>query len=331
MGKKNNSNEYMYSTPRFRFAEGRLLFMSELYELCESDGTDDIMQKLISKGNDLRDADIDSVSDKLLCDAFDLVYEISEDPSAYDLFRYPYDCHNIKCAIKATLRNVDTDGMMYSCASVPCDGIAKAVCDRDLSMYPKHMAAAATEAMELYSKTHDPSVIDITVDKAAYKDMLCAAIALGSQYMISLVKVRIDLANILMCIRMLKFAGNGMQNERLELAYIEGGNIDIGTLAYCLEGGMDLLADKLFSMGYSKVSDAISSGKGQIWRCEKAADDTLMDIAKRAKSISFGIEVGAGYLVAKETEAKNLRILISGKRSGLSDDSIKERLRESYE
>lgn len=331
MGKKNNSNEYMYSTPRFRFAEGRLLCMSELYELCESDGTDDIIQKLISKGNDLGDADIDSVPDKLFDGAFDLVDEISKDASSYDLFRYPYDCHNIKCAIKASLRHADTDGMMYSCASVPCDEIAKAVCDREFFMYPKHMAIAAQEAMELYAKTHDPSVIDITVDKAAYKDMLCAAVLTGSQYMISLVKAKIDLANILMCIRMLKFAPTGMQNERLELAYIEGGSIDKSMLSYCIEGGISVLADKLFGMGYTKMSDAISSGIGQMWRCEKSADDTLMDISKRAKSISFGIEVGAGYIMACETEAKNLRILISGKRSGMSGDSIKERLRESYE
>jgi len=69
---------------------------------------------------------------------------------------------------------------------------------------------------------------------------------------------------------------------------------------------------------------------GSFSHLEKLFDDHLLSFVKKAKYITFGIEPLIGYLVAKEMEVKNLRTIMVGKFNRLSQEIIKERLRESY-
>ena len=55
-----------------------------------------------------------------------------------------------------------------------------------------------------------------------------------------------------------------------------------------------------------------------------------MDLIKETNSINYGAEVIFAYLIAKEVEIKNLRLVLVGKVNDLSADFIKERLREVY-
>ena len=63
---------------------------------------------------------------------------------------------------------------------------------------------------------------------------------------------------------------------------------------------------------------------------EKAIDDHFMDFAKNAKSMTYGPEVLLGFLIAKEQEIKNLRIIFISKLNSLPKDFTRERLRETY-
>ena len=55
-----------------------------------------------------------------------------------------------------------------------------------------------------------------------------------------------------------------------------------------------------------------------------------MEVAREAKMVSFGAEILVGYLIAREYEVKNLRILLAGKSVGLTTDALRERMRLSY-
>jgi V/A-type H+-transporting ATPase subunit C len=52
--------------------------------------------------------------------------------------------------------------------------------------------------------------------------------------------------------------------------------------------------------------------------------------AKKAHYIPFGAEPVLAWLLAKENEAQCLRIVLSGKKSGLAPETIMERLRDAY-
>ena len=61
----------------------------------------------------------------------------------------------------------------------------------------------------------------------------------------------------------------------------------------------------------------------------KAFPDILHRLAGGVNHV-LGIEPVVGYLQAKETEVMNLRMILTGKISGMDDALIKERLRDTY-
>lgn len=63
---------------------------------------------------------------------------------------------------------------------------------------------------------------------------------------------------------------------------------------------------------------------------EKACDDFLIRYIKEAKYFHFGIEPLISYILAKENEIKNLRIILIGKMNGFDRDYIRRALRRSY-
>src|SRR5699024_742795 len=121
--------------------------------------------------------------------------------------------------------------------------------------------------------------------------------------------------------------------KTLDMALIEGGNIDLKEfdgllnedLAQYKESFSRYKINKYVERAFEKnnPSDAMLD-------LEKSIDDYQMDTVKVAKTVTYGPEVIFAYIVSKETEIKNLRIILISKLNSLSRDFIKERLRESY-
>mgnify|MGYP000849148502 CR=1 FL=1 len=63
---------------------------------------------------------------------------------------------------------------------------------------------------------------------------------------------------------------------------------------------------------------------------EKACDDYLTEYVKEAKYKTLTPEPVAAYILAKETEAKCVRIIMTCKLHNIDAETIKERVREAY-
>ena len=63
---------------------------------------------------------------------------------------------------------------------------------------------------------------------------------------------------------------------------------------------------------------------------ERWCDNRLIEKIQPQKYETTTVAPLAAWLLARENEIKTVRILLSGKRNGLSDDAIRERLREMY-
>ena len=93
------------------------------------------------------------------------------------------------------------------------------------------------------------------------------------------------------------------------------------------------VADKLRPYGFG---DIIEKGAAEVRNTglyslmEKMCDDRLMRYIKDAKYVPFGPEAAAAFLLAKESEIKNLRMILTGKIAGTPKEVISERLRETY-
>jgi V/A-type H+-transporting ATPase subunit C len=63
---------------------------------------------------------------------------------------------------------------------------------------------------------------------------------------------------------------------------------------------------------------------------EQECDNDVIRYLSRAKLVSFGVEPVAAHLAALEAEIMSVRMILTGKLSGISPAVIRERLRTSY-
>ena len=63
---------------------------------------------------------------------------------------------------------------------------------------------------------------------------------------------------------------------------------------------------------------------------ERWCDNLIIRYIRPQQFQSFGIGPLAAYILGRENEIKSVRIILSGKLNQLSDQSIRERVREMY-
>ena len=120
----------------------------------------------------------------------------------------------------------------------------------------------------------------------------------------------------------------------LEQALIDGGYIDINNFKdyYALE--VSQIIEKLSGENIGQyLVNSIDESKDineNLLELEKAIDDHQMDYSKKAKSMTYGPEVLMNYIISKETEIKDLRIILVSKLNSLPKEFALERLRETY-
>jgi len=338
MAVRYNDTDYMYSSTRVRALEVRLATSDALSRMCEAASSADICAALGDYGFELIHASEDPTSPilredtlmSLLTSSYIDLEKMTDGKRTIDFLRYPYDCNNLKALIKCACRGISADSLLSDAGTVDAASAKKAFADKELSRYPSAMKSAVSEAEEAFAKTGNPQMVDFILDRACYSDMLTSAKQTGVAFSEHLVRTKIDLTNIMTCVRVLRLRIGALGTTLLDSALIEGGYLDTDIYRRALSGDEARFGDELrYTDGYYKLAAFIGVGES-LAVIEKHADDLWMLEVKQAKSVPFGAPVLIAYMAALEYQVKNIRIILAGKDAGLSPDIIRERLRESY-
>ena len=325
-----NETDYMYGSARVRALESGIVGADRLNRLIEADSSAQIMAMLSELGFDAEAQD--SREDVLLAalsKAYAEVDSMSDGRKLSDFLRYLYDCNNIKSIIKCHRRGVEPDGLLfYDLGTLDADAARAAFSDKDYSAYPKNMARAIPVAEQTLAATGKPQSVDLILDRACYADMLEAAERTGVEYAVRLVKAKIDLTNVIICLRVLRMKLSEAALPTLYEAMLSGGTLTEDIFVRTLSEGEGYLSERLSYTDYARI--ALMLEGGSFAELEKACDDVWMELARSAKYVPFGAEVLIGYLIAVEYSVKNIRIILASKDASLSAESIRERLRYSY-
>ena len=327
--KKRQPTEYAYASARIRALENRMVGRERMERLLESRDGDEVMERLAEYGLAPREGaeTREAVLSSALRAAYDEVEASAPDPALFRFFRYPYDCNNLKAAVKCAVRGISASDLLFDFGTVPADEVEPLLREGKLHKFPPAMAAAVPVARELYDKTGDPRRIDTALDRACFEDML--AVARGDDTLSSWLRARVDLTNILMTVRILRMnlgeTGVGFLAESL----LPGGTLPAEALtASCREG-----EERLWALVQSTVYHGLLRVEGDprpLSALERAADDLYMEQVRRDAKTPFGVPVVAGYLVGWEMAVKNIRIILAAKDAGLSPSVLRERIRLSY-
>ena len=90
---------------------------------------------------------------------------------------------------------------------------------------------------------------------------------------------------------------------------------------------MESLFEFLSHTGYAGAAEALRESPAAF---EKWCDDRLTDALRGARTDIDGIAPLAAYWFAVQNEVRNVRIILSAKCSGMSDETVRGRVREQY-
>lgn len=316
--------EYVYAAARIHVHDGSILNRDALVRLANSPDIDSLIALLGEAGYEVKDKDIFSSLENRLYEDYKLAFEIVPDKSVFSLLKYPYDCNNIKTAIKCTFAaGFDYSSLHCKLGTLTEEEIVNCIKNSDYSLLPLNMAKACGEALKVYAETLDPQKIDLPIDNACYKDMYRCATLSGEKVMLEYVKDLIDSVNVVNAVRTAEMVRD---NSFYEEIFIEGGDIPKDILKQLTDDPGNIAA----LMKKTKFENLFFSGFGSFSEAERKLDDYRMEKISEYRRSVFGPSSILGYLVAREYETKNIRIISAGVMAHKPADEILEKVRISY-
>jgi len=317
---------YTYAVARIRSKELSLLSRQDLEQMLSCKDYNEVLRILADKG--FGDGGSFKTSEELLSyeseKTWKLIAELVEDTSVFDVFLYANDFHNLKAAIKAVITDAPTTKLFLQNGSVSPDTILTAVKERDYSLLPLHMRAPAEEATTVLLHTRDGQQCDILIDRASLVAIRNAGRESKNEMIDQYSELTVALANIKIAVR-----GNktGKSAAFMQKAVAPCDTLDTDALVEAASKSPDDLFEYL---SYTKYQDSVNEIKKSLSAFEKWCDNQIMNHIKGQKSNPFTISPLAAYILARENEIKAVRIILSAKQNELSDNSVRERLRDLY-
>ena len=336
--KKTQPTEYMYASSRIHALERYMVGRERVEALLESRSTEDVLARLAEYGMTLPETEagesVGAAWEEMLLSALRRAYDEVEaavpDPAPFRAYRYPYDCNNLKVAIKCAVRGISADGLLFDFGTGPADRVEETLREgKEATMYPPAMAAAVAEAREAYGATSDPRRIDAVLDRACYADMITTLSRLGDDTVMSWLRAKIDLVNILICLRILRMKRGVSGEVFLTDTLLPGGTLSNRFFLDAYAAGEAGLWTALIPTPYTALC-RIEGDEPSSAVVERVADDLYMGLVREGARVPFGAAVVAGYLIGWETAVKNIRILLAAKDAGLAQELLRERIRASY-
>lgn len=332
---KHREDQYEFPCAVIRGNERTLLSKSDMLKVIESKQFQAAMNVLgefgYGDGKELESPrDFEKVLRAEQVRVSQLVFSILPEKEELEFLLYPNDYHNVKVTLKSEALGVPPKGYLVSGGTVEAETMAQMVKERNFIFFSLTMKQGIWEALDLFAKGRDPQEIDIILDKACYKDMLEKAEATEDEFLIGYVKLLIDILNIRTFVRLRQM---NKPWSFFRKVFLEGGSIDEKVFTTSYEEPYNQFADKLAPYGFREVMASggmVVKESGKYTVLEKLCDDLRMKYIKDAKYVTAGIAPIAAFFIAKESEIKNLRMILTGKLSSASEEIMKERLRETY-
>lgn len=176
----------------------------------------------------------------------------------------------------------------------------------------------------------NPQEIDLRLDAEYYAELLKMANDIDCEFISDYYKCEADFYNLKMILR-----AKAMKKPFAEIrpSLCKDGSIPTAKLFEWYDMSFEQIRDSVF---YQYFGSALIHGfdaflnSGSLGAFELACDNYLISRVKQSKMIAFGPEVLFCYALAKENELKQFRLIMSCKNNGISNELLRERLRDCY-
>lgn len=323
-----DDDKYIYAVSRIRAKELNLLNKQFLEQLIDAKSYDECLRMLSDKGWDIpqsKEVLLDDIIKKEQDKIWNLIYELLEDIHVFDVFLYENDFHNLKAAIKENYSKKEYDGNLYiEKGTVDLNIIKSAVEKRDFSSLPDYMVEVADKAYETFFHTGDGQLLDMIVDKSMLETIIKKAKETDNELLVTYAEMKVATANLNVAIR-----GNlaGKTESFFEESLAHQDTLDVNSLKRAALQSIQSILDYLSSTKYSEAIDDI---KESLTAFERWCDNKMIELIKPQLYNPFTLSPIAAYVIARESEIKSVRLILSGQINDFDKNEVRERLRETY-
>ena len=328
---KIESTDYLYLSAYLRAKEANLLRRERLERMVAAPDFDEAAKVLAECGypelEGASDAELEAAFAARRIAVFDDMEKLCPEKALVDAARLRFDYHNAKVIVKGEASGAQSDRLLSDCGRVSAQKLREAADQDDWKSIPPDLAEAIREAKTILARTSNPQVTDMELDKAYYRELLFLTETLSNDFYTRYVRLCIDMSNLRSAVRCLR---GHMDEGVLEAAVIEGGNIPAGPMVRRVygDGITDTFTDRILAEA-AQLGEAAAEG-APLAPFERASENALTRFLGEAKYVSFGPEAVVAYLAMLEGEIVAARMVLLGKRGGLSPEELRERLRDSY-
>lgn len=255
---------------------------------------------------------------------WEIINELVKDMSVFNTFLIANDFHNLKAAIKMVYINDEVPKIFVNNGTIPYEQILSAVKENDYSDLPEYMRVSAKEAYEVLFHTGDSQLCDCILDRASLAATYESGKKSNNEVLLQYAELKVVAANINIAIRGVKTLKG---REFFSKALAECETLKRDELIAAAVLGLEGIYGYLSTTKYAQAVEAIKESPSSF---ERWCDNLIIEQIKPQKYNSFSISPLAAYILARENEIKSVRIILSGKLNGLTDTSVRERLREMY-
>ncbi len=207
--------------------------------------------------------------------------------------------------------------------------LIRAIIDRQPEVVPDWLYRLAVQALRRYRSSYDISDLDLLLDQCAYGEAHKRAAQLGNPFFIRYLQMRTDMINLDLLLRT-RFLRSG--EYYLEKALLPGGTLGADSVLALYRDRPDSITAFYARTPYKRLAEQGESygKKGSAARFSLQADNLIMDHIGNARHVAGGPEVPLAYLIAREMEMKNIRIILTFQRNGLPMAEARDLIRKSY-
>lgn len=323
---------YAYACARISALEKSLFGKETIRRMAEGSLEDALRQMTDAKYGNLPEAtgeDIERMIESVRRQTAETIRELSPNPALTDLFLLATDAHNLKVQIKARLLGLSEEAFLEG-GLYAREQILSMVAQQNYAALPQAMAEALTALETKLRVQPDPQTVSVRIDYGYLAHCLSAVQHVKEPFVKQYFAALCDFNNVITFFRM---RAMGAQKEDLKAVLLPSAGIRPQSLIDAYELSADSLTKALSD---SAAKHALLEGlsrmltSGNISMLEKTRDDYLLSLVNEHRHDVMTIFPVVGYYLARDREAKALRLIVTVKRNGLDDGVILERLRELY-
>ena len=317
-------NQYLYEVARIRTKELSLLSADFFEQLLSAPDYETCIRLLREKGWEGGQDDWEEMLARERRKTWELMEELLGDTSVFNVFLYANDYSNLKAAVKSCRHRTELSNIYIEQGTVPADTIRKALSANRFEELPEAMQAPAREAQKVLLQTGDGQLCDILIDRAALEAIYKAGKDSGDLFLMLYAELTVACADIKTAVRACR---TGKDRGFLMRALASCDSLDKDRLADAAAEGEEAVAKYLDTTEYHEGAAVM---KESLSAFERWCDNLLIRRIRPQLYNAFGLGPLAAYVLARESEIKSVRIVLSGKKNQLPEQSIRERVRETY-